>query len=152
MYYQVLFFANRLDILWASIYQIYKENTYNNIFFNLFFLSFGVLEASLGSLGTISYLNFYNFLYLIVCCKKTRTIMWTVCKEKNLIIPRYFLIFITFISKCHTSCAEGIFGKFRWQAYHFPSHPRQREKIKLNFYFHFFVVPQKVLWRPLRPS
>ena len=23
-------------------------------------------------------------------------------------------------------------------------------KIKLDFYFHFFVVPQKVLWRPLR--
>ena len=31
--------------------------------------------------------------------------------------------------------------------------PGQREKINLNFLFsHFFVVPQKVLWRPLRPS
>ena len=39
-----------------------------------------------------------------------------------------------------------------------PSHPvhfQNCTKIKINFQFllsHFFVLPQKVLWRPLRPS
>ena len=30
--------------------------------------------------------------------------------------------------------------------------PDKKKKLTENFFSHFFVVPQKVLWRPLEPS
>ena len=35
------------------------------------------------------------------------------------------------------SCADVVINSSR-------PNPRRREKINLNFYFHFFVVPQKI--------
>ena len=75
----------------------------------------------------------------------------TLLEKTDLVLNYFFnLVFLTNLLTRLTS--QNIFHSSLWIPdslfYHNPSrsNPGQREKINLNFYFHFSVVPRKVLF------